>query len=84
MIKTVLPLQAAWVQSLVGKLRSCMPYSAAKIRKIKINWLTFVYVLEYVSLGVTQCALRRMCIVLLLVECSINISYFADNVYRSY
>ena len=27
------------------------------------------------SLGVIQCALRRMCIVLLLVECSINISY---------
>ena len=50
------------------------------------NLLTFVYILEYVSLGVIQCALRRMCIVecIVLVECSINISYFADNVYRSY
>ena len=29
MVKTVLPLQGAWVRSQVGKLRSCMPHSMA-------------------------------------------------------
>ena len=32
-VKTVLPLQGTWVQSLVGELRSHMPRSTAKKKK---------------------------------------------------
>ena len=33
----MLPLEGAWVQSLVGELKSCMPYSAATENKTKQN-----------------------------------------------
>ena len=43
----MLPLQGAWVQSLVAKLRSCMPHGTAKkkkkeemFRKIGLGYLT--------------------------------------------
>lgn len=32
-VKTALPVQEAWVRSLVRELRSCMPYAAAKTNK---------------------------------------------------
>ena len=37
MVKTVLPMQGAWVRSLVGELSSCTPHSAAKNLKTKQN-----------------------------------------------
>ena len=30
LVKTLLPIQGVWVQSLVRELRSCMPYGMAK------------------------------------------------------
>ena len=35
MVKTVLPMQEMWVQSLVRELRSCMPWGMAKKFKKK-------------------------------------------------
>ena len=36
----MLPLEGMWVQSLVGELRSCMPYTTAKIKKKKKKKMT--------------------------------------------
>ena len=37
MVKTALPLQGAWVQSLAGDLRSCMPLGTAKKKQHKCH-----------------------------------------------
>ena len=34
----MLPMQGAWVQSLVRELRSHMPYNSAKKKKLKKKW----------------------------------------------
>ena len=42
----MLPLQEAWVQSLVRELRSCIPHSMAKNKDV---WWGEVYKMEYYS-----------------------------------
>ena len=44
-VQWALPMQGAWVQSLVGELRSCMPHGVAKKKKK----LMLFYTLEHLS-----------------------------------
>ena len=41
MVKTALPLQGAWVQTLVGELKPHVPHSVAKKKKKKIAFTKF-------------------------------------------